>query len=63
MRPECSGIERRLDELSERLVRLEPLETRDRMEFDHDADQRLPGCIEDGGLHHSFPSNSRPKRL
>jgi uncharacterized protein YutE (UPF0331/DUF86 family) len=37
MRPEFSGIERRLDELSERLARLEPLTARERVEFDHDA--------------------------
>lgn len=33
---EYSGIERRLDELSERLTRLKPLANRDRAEFDQD---------------------------
>ena len=37
MRPEFSGIERRLDELSERLARLEPLRGKARAEFDGDA--------------------------
>ena len=36
MRPEFSGIERRLDELSERLARLEPLRARGRADFDGD---------------------------
>lgn len=36
MLPEFIGIERRLDELSDRLARLEPLRTRQRAEFDGD---------------------------
>ena len=36
MRPEFSGIERRLAELSERLSRLEPLRQKKRQEFDQD---------------------------
>ena len=36
MSTEFSGIERRLDELSERLARLEPFRDRDRSEFDQD---------------------------
>jgi hypothetical protein len=34
--PEFSGIERRLDELSERLARLQPFKDRARTEFDRD---------------------------
>jgi hypothetical protein len=37
MPTEYNGIERRLDELSERLARLEPLRSRPRTEFDRDA--------------------------
>ena len=37
MRPEFSGIERRLDELDERLARLEPLRQKSRADFDQDA--------------------------
>jgi hypothetical protein len=37
MTPEYSGIERRLDELSERLGRLEPLSMRTRAEFAADT--------------------------
>ena len=36
MKPEFSGIERRLPELSERLTRLEPLRNKKRREFDQD---------------------------
>ena len=36
MPPEFSGIERRLDELNERLSRLEPLREKARAEFDED---------------------------
>jgi uncharacterized protein YutE (UPF0331/DUF86 family) len=36
MTPEFSGIERRLDELSERLARLEPLSELPRSQFDQD---------------------------
>ena len=36
MNAEFSGIERRLDELSERLARLEPLRDKPRSEFDQD---------------------------
>lgn len=36
MPPEFSGIERRLDELNERLARLEPLKDRSRADFDED---------------------------
>jgi uncharacterized protein YutE (UPF0331/DUF86 family) len=36
MQPEFSGIERRLDELSERLARLQPLRAKSRIEFDQD---------------------------
>ena len=36
MTPEFAGIERRLDELSERLARLEPLRGRPRTDFDQD---------------------------
>jgi len=36
MPPEFSGIERRLDELNERLARLEPLKYKSRGEFDKD---------------------------
>lgn len=36
MENEFSGIERRLDELNERLDRLEPLRGRERAEFDAD---------------------------
>jgi uncharacterized protein YutE (UPF0331/DUF86 family) len=37
MSTEFNGIERRLDELSERLARLEPLKNRSRAEFDQIA--------------------------
>ena len=37
MKPEFSGIERRLDELNERLARLEPFKAKTRAEFDADA--------------------------
>jgi len=37
MKPEFTGIERRLDELNERLSRLEPLKSRSRSDFDNDA--------------------------
>jgi uncharacterized protein YutE (UPF0331/DUF86 family) len=37
MAPEFSGIERRLDELSERLARLRPLQSKSRADFDEDA--------------------------
>ena len=36
MTPEFSGIERRLDELNERLTRLQPLREKPRAEFDQD---------------------------
>ena len=36
MKPEFSGIERRLDELNERLARLQPLREKSRAEFDQD---------------------------
>jgi uncharacterized protein YutE (UPF0331/DUF86 family) len=36
MPPEFSGIERRLDELSERLARLRPLQDKSRSDFDED---------------------------
>ncbi len=36
MQNEFSGIEKRLDELNERLARLEPLRDRPRAEFDTD---------------------------
>jgi len=36
MKPEFSGIERRLDELNERLARLEALKAKSRSEFDAD---------------------------
>jgi len=36
MQTEYNGIERRLDELSERLARLEPLKSKPRIEFDRD---------------------------
>lgn len=36
MKPEFSGIERRLDELNERLARLRPLHEKARVEFDSD---------------------------
>ena len=36
MTPEFSGIERRLDELNERLTRLQPLREKSRAEFDQD---------------------------
>lgn len=36
MKPEFSGIERRLDELNERLARLRPLREKARVEFDSD---------------------------
>jgi len=44
MQPEFSGIERRLDELSERLARLEPLRVKSRAEFD--ADPYLRDIVE-----------------
>ncbi|MBI2954804.1 MAG: DUF86 domain-containing protein [Chloroflexi bacterium] len=44
MLPEFSGIERRLDELNERLARLEPLRAKDRAEFD--ADPYLRDIVE-----------------
>src|SRR5512138_3181481 len=44
MRLEFSGIERRLDELSERLARLEPL--RDKSRADFDADPYLRDIVE-----------------
>jgi uncharacterized protein YutE (UPF0331/DUF86 family) len=44
MQPEFSGIERRLDELSERLARLEPLREKTRAEFD--ADPYLRDIVE-----------------
>jgi uncharacterized protein YutE (UPF0331/DUF86 family) len=37
MRPEFTGIEKRLDELHERLSRLEPLRNKSRSDFDKDA--------------------------
>lgn len=37
MPTEYNGIEKRLDELSERLARLEPLRSRSRIEFEQDA--------------------------
>jgi len=37
MQPEFSGIERRLDELTERLARLEPFRDRARTDFNEDA--------------------------
>ena len=37
MQTEYNGIEKRLDELSERLARLEPLKSRSRIDFDQDA--------------------------
>ena len=37
MRPEFTGIEKRLDELHERLARLEPLRNRTRSEFDKEG--------------------------
>jgi uncharacterized protein YutE (UPF0331/DUF86 family) len=36
MNAEVAGIERRLDELSERLARLQPLKDRARVDFDED---------------------------
>lgn len=36
MTPEFSGIERRLDELNERLTRLQPLREKSKLEFDQD---------------------------
>ena len=36
MNAEFSGIERRLDELNERLARLHPLQNKNRSEFDQD---------------------------
>jgi uncharacterized protein YutE (UPF0331/DUF86 family) len=36
MPSEFSGIEKRLDELSDRLARLEPLKDKKRIEFDND---------------------------
>lgn len=36
MPSEFSGIERRLDELNERLARLQPLQEKKRFEFDQD---------------------------
>ncbi len=36
MEPEFAGIERRLDELDERLARLQPLREKARAEFDRD---------------------------
>jgi uncharacterized protein YutE (UPF0331/DUF86 family) len=36
MKPEFSGIEKRLDELNERLARLEALKAKSRSEFDSD---------------------------
>jgi uncharacterized protein YutE (UPF0331/DUF86 family) len=44
MKPEFSGIERRLNELSERLARLEPFRARTRAEFD--ADPYLRDIVE-----------------
>jgi uncharacterized protein YutE (UPF0331/DUF86 family) len=37
MQTEFNGIEKRLDELSERLARLEPLKSKPRIDFDQDA--------------------------
>jgi len=37
MKPEFTGIEKRLDELHERLSRLEPLRNKSRSDFDKDA--------------------------
>jgi hypothetical protein len=48
MQPEFSGIERRLDELSERLARLEPLKARSRADFD--ADPYLRDIVEPKNL-------------
>ena len=46
MRPEFTGIEKRLDELHERLARLEPLRNRTRSEFDKDPFLRdISGCL------------------
>ena len=44
MPPEFSGIERRLDELNERLARLEPFKNRPRLDFD--ADPYLRDIVE-----------------
>ncbi|NTV33469.1 MAG: DUF86 domain-containing protein [Deltaproteobacteria bacterium] len=44
MKPEFSGIERRLDELNERLARLEALKAKSRSEFD--ADPYLRDIVE-----------------
>ena len=44
MLPEFAGIERRLDELSERLARLEPLRARQRADFE--ADPYLRDIVE-----------------
>jgi hypothetical protein len=44
MENEFSGIEKRLDELNERLARLEPLRDRPRIEFD--ADPYLRDIVE-----------------
>jgi len=44
MKPEFSGIERRLDELNERLARLEVLKAKSRSEFD--ADPYLRDIVE-----------------
>ena len=44
MRPEFSGIEKRLDELNERLARLEALKAKPRSEFD--ADPYLRDIVE-----------------
>lgn len=44
MPPEFNGIERRLDELSERLARLRPLQSKSRTDFD--ADPYLRDIVE-----------------
>ena len=69
MQIEFSGIERRLDELSERLARLQPLGDRDRIEFDQDPYLRdivernleiaARCCID---ISHRIISPSRPAR-
>ncbi len=71
MQPEFIGIERRLDELSERLQRLEPLRAKPLSEFRQDAYLRdivernlevaAQCCIDIGNRIHSLEDAPRPR--
>ena len=73
MQTEYNGIEKRLDELSERLARLEPLKSRSRIDFDQDAYLRdiaernleiaIQCCIDIWSSHHLPGKCSQASRL